>query len=556
MASSRRVCVNDPNHFCFICGEYIFKEYRLNVTAFVIEAYKNYFGHPLEMKDKPWIPQKVCKTCVEFLRLWTNKKRNRFRYETAMIWIEPLNHHDDCYFCLVNTTGINRNNRAKWKYPSIRSAHRRVLSPKQSIEPQADASHDDSMDFEAKTDSNDSDFECDLKAPKLFNQDDLNDLIRDLGLSKAASEILASRLKQRNLVTKETKISYYRTREQTLLKYFAEENDFVFCKDVPGLMTAMGLRNYVSSDWRLFIDSSKRSLKCVLLHNGNKLGSLPIAHSTKVKEEYTTVALVLDKIKYVEHNWLICVDLKMVNLLLGQQGGYTKYPCFLCLWDSRAKYEHWIKKDWPPREALVVGQQNVINPPLVSRDRIILPPLHIKLGLIKQFVKGLDKNGNCFLFLSKKFPKLSAEKIKAGIFDGPQIRSLIKDPNFTDTMTEIEKKAWNEFVWLVKNFLGNEKGSEFSQHVEQLLSHFQRLGCNMSIKLHFLHNHLDYFPANLGALSEEQGERFHQDLRTMEERYQGYWNAHMMADYCWSIQNSSLPSGLARKSYKRKFFSL
>ena len=147
----------------------------------------------------------------------------------------------------------------------------------------------------------------------------------------------------------------------------------------------------------------------------------------------------MDKIKYVEHNWLICVDLKMVNFLLGQQGGYTKYPCFLCLWDSRAKNQHCIKKDWPAREGLIPGQQNVINPPLVSRDRIILPPLHIKLGLIKQFVKGLDKNGNCFLFLSKKFPKLSAEKIKAGIFDGPQIRSLIKDQHFTNIMTKNEK---------------------------------------------------------------------------------------------------------------------
>ena len=122
-------------------------------------------------------------------------------------------------------------------------------------------------------------------------------------------------------------------------------------------------------------------------------------------------------------------------------------------------------------------------------------------------------------------------------------------------MTEIEKKAWNEFVWLIQNFLGNKKNSDYPQHVEQLMSHFQTLGCNMSIKLHFLYNHLDYFPANLGDLSEEQGERFHQDLRTMEERYQGYWNAHMMADYCWSIQNNSLTSTSARKSYKRKFFS-
>lgn len=179
---------------------------------------------------------------------------------------------------------------------------------------------------------------------------------------------------------------------------------------------------------------------------------MPIAHSTKVKEEYKAIALVLDKIKYAQHNWLICVDLKMVNILLGQQSGYTKYPCFLCLWDSRAKTHHWIKKDWPPREALVPGQQNVINPPLVSRDRIILPPLHIKLGLMKQFVKGLDKSGNCFRFLSNKFPKLSAEKIKAGIFDGPQIRSLIQDTNFTKTMTDSEKNAWNEFVWIIHNF--------------------------------------------------------------------------------------------------------
>ncbi|GBP39303.1 hypothetical protein EVAR_20531_1 [Eumeta japonica] len=40
----------------------------------------------------------------------------------------------------------------------------------------------------------------------------------------------------------------------------------------------------------------------------------------------------------------------------------------------------------------------------------------------------------------------------------------------------------------------------------------------MSIKLHYLRNHLDKFPDNLGNYSEEQGERFHQDLKVMEER--------------------------------------
>lgn len=140
MASSSRVCVNNPNHFCFICGEYMFKKYRLNVTAFVNEAYKNYFGHPMDMKKKPWIPQKVCKTCVEFLPLWTNKKRNRFRYGIAMIWDKPVNHYDDCYFCLVNITGNNRKNHKKWEYSCIQTAYRSVWSSKMSPEPQADAS--------------------------------------------------------------------------------------------------------------------------------------------------------------------------------------------------------------------------------------------------------------------------------------------------------------------------------------------------------------------------------------------------------------------------------
>jgi hypothetical protein len=47
------------------------------------------------------------------------------------------------------------------------------------------------------------------------------------------------------------------------------------------------------------------------------------------------------------------------------------------------------------------------------------------------------------------------------------------------------------------------------------------LKSNMSTKLHFLHAHLDYFPENLGDVSDEHGERFHQDILIMEKRYQG-----------------------------------
>ena len=48
----------------------------------------------------------------------------------------------------------------------------------------------------------------------------------------------------------------------------------------------------------------------------------------------------------------------------------------------------------------------------------------------------------------------------------------------------------------------------------------------MSVKLHYLYSHLDRFPENLVVVSDEQGERFHQDLKIMEERYQGMELTH------------------------------
>ena len=60
----------------------------------------------------------------------------------------------------------------------------------------------------------------------------------------------------------------------------------------------------------------------------------------------------------------------------------------------------------------------------------------------------------------------------------------------------------------------------------------------MSVEVHFLNSHLEYFPENLGALSKEQGERFHQDIKIMEKRYQGRWNINMIADYCWCLMRN------------------
>ena len=210
-------------------------------------------------------------------------------------------------------------------------------------------------------------------------------------------------------------MSVYRRRSELFSNLFSEDGELCYCNDISELISLL-FGNYDPNDWRLFIDSSKKSTKGVLLHIGNILPSVPIAYSTTMTETYQNLRLMLEKTRYSEHKWLICADLKVVAILTGLQLGYTKYCCFLCLWDSRARSEHYIKKHWPPRLLPTPGQHNIANMALVPREKIILSPLHIKLGLFKQFVKAFNKESPVFQFLQKNFPKLSEAKIKEGVF--------------------------------------------------------------------------------------------------------------------------------------------
>ena len=147
-----------------------------------------------------------------------------------------------------------------------------------------------------------------IKAPQTFNQKELSDLIRDLALPKDGAPVL----KKKNLLAQGTTASFYQDREKGFRKYFTNntKNSLVFCTDVKGLVNELKPNSYKDEDWRFFIDSSKRSLKAVLLHNGNKFASIPIAHSTKLKETYENLEIVLQKIKYSEHQWKVCDDIR------------------------------------------------------------------------------------------------------------------------------------------------------------------------------------------------------------------------------------------------------
>jgi hypothetical protein len=94
---------------------------------------------------------------------------------------------------------------------------------------------------------------------------------------------------------------------------------------------------------------------------------------------------------------------------------------------------------------------------------------------------------------------------------GPQIRSLYKGNDFQNSMNVVERNACTAFKNVIEH-----KDEDYENIVRIMFKNVHILGCNMSLKVNFLFSHLNLFPKNLGAVSEEQGERLDQDIKQME----------------------------------------
>ena len=140
-----------------------------------------------------------------------------------MVWRELRNHADDCYFCLTNITGFNASSKKKIKYPNLRSAMRLVPHSDDLPVPTRPVNKDLLSSFEEEMPSREDSAESisleDIEStysgksgnePHWITQEDLN----DLALSKEQSELLASRLKQWNLVQEDVRITNFRNRNK------------------------------------------------------------------------------------------------------------------------------------------------------------------------------------------------------------------------------------------------------------------------------------------------------------------------------------------------------
>jgi hypothetical protein len=72
----------------------------------------------------------------------------------------------------------------------------------------------------------------------------------------------------------------------------------------------------------------------------------------------------------------------------------------------------------------------------------------------------------------------------------------------------------------------------------------------MSLKIHFLLFHLDFFLPQLGTVSDEHWEKFHQDVSNMGQRYVGKSSQNMLADYCWNLTEEMSIASYKQMNYR------
>ena len=174
---------------------------------------------------------------------------------------------------------------------------------------------------------------------------------------------------------------------------------------------------------------------------------------------------------------------------------------------------------------------------------------------MKNFVKAMDQDGNGFKFLRDFFGADKSDlKLKARVFVGLIIKKLMLNEKFDLRLNPLELAAWKVLKSVITNFLGNQSRNQYADIVDRMLKASEHSGARMSLKMHFLHSHLDFFAPNLSDVSNEQGERFHQDISVIEKRFHSRFDATTMGDFCWYLQRECKDLSYKRKAKCTKFF--
>ena len=167
--------------------------------------------------------------------------------------------------------------------------------------------------------------------------------------------------------------------------------------------------------------------------------------------------ILLKAINYDKLISQICGDLEVIDLLLGLKQGFTKYWCFICEWEGRARSRHYSIKDWPARKSLEPSLMNVEKHPLVELSKILLPSKYLKLGLMKKFCKDHEPRRSCLYTLTRIVPQTKWCKIERMYCHWSTNTRSYQDEYFDKLLQGDEKATRDSFKFVVKGFLGKRR---------------------------------------------------------------------------------------------------
>lgn len=229
------------DQFCFLCGKFTADKMAKKKNG----AFQGWLDGYYEMfwSNEAHVPQIVCSSCYLSVSRWNDRKHPKPKYKFPIGWLNPGEHNEaECYFCVNTVRGANTAKRSLMEYKSTRNTvlpiEHNMHSPPRHVPGEQrqyvdaiavlDAEFAMEVDLEAGTEQQPSGSEYvpteEINtAPVLINQSCLNNMCRRLELSQRKSEMLASMLKDNNLLDASVKITSQRNRQATFIPYFQSE---------------------------------------------------------------------------------------------------------------------------------------------------------------------------------------------------------------------------------------------------------------------------------------------------------------------------------------------
>ncbi|XP_051500464.1 uncharacterized protein LOC127409743 [Myxocyprinus asiaticus] len=197
-----RGCKHLADAFCYVCSQFIKTLWKHLLRC--VRPTWHISACLSGIKTNPGHLISPASTAKKTLEGWYRGEKRAMKFAIPRILREPTDPSSNCYFCVVDPSKHRTGKNAPAiTYPDLPSSIAPVPHCHELPVPTPPEREQSSLEESSKSESEedfvdpDDNFRggAEERNPYYPNQKDLNDLIRDLGLTKSSAELLTSRLK-------------------------------------------------------------------------------------------------------------------------------------------------------------------------------------------------------------------------------------------------------------------------------------------------------------------------------------------------------------------------